>query len=80
MSLENIFLALRLTYLNKKPHRIAEGLFITCCNSQRLLAEIDFDIPVLDLHGAVLRQVLLHFEATIEQLRLMADAAGQAVF
>ena len=63
----------------KKPAGCPAG-FGVLHEIKQLLAEVDLDVPVLDLHGAVDGQVLLHLEAAVEQLRLMTDATGEAVF
>lgn len=60
---------------NKKPRRVSGGARLH--KWVLLFAEVYFDIPVLDLHGAILCQVELHFEGAIEQLRLMTDTFGQ---
>ena len=44
-----------------------------------LLAEVDFYIPVLELHGAVSLKVEMHLEGTIPHLWLVTDLAAETV-
>jgi len=44
-----------------------------------LFAEIDFDVPVFDAHGAILGHVLLHLEGPVEELRLVTNTACNTI-
>lgn len=62
----------------KSPVKMT-GLLVLGWEKLLLFAEIDFDVPVLDLHSAIYSKVLLHLEATVEELRLVADTLGQTL-
>ena len=55
------------------------GLDDAFWNGLDLFAKIDFDVPVLDAHSAVLGHVLLHLEGTVEELRLVTNTACDTI-
>lgn len=67
-------------FLNNRPRRLPGGVYL-CLELQNLLvfAEVDFYIPILQLHGAVLLQIEVHLEGAVPQLWLVPDFTLEAV-
>ncbi len=66
--------------LGKKKNALPNfdrAILLQLTSRKLFVAQIDFDIPVFDAHGAVLGQVELHLESAVEQLRLVTDPFGQ---